>query len=884
MRCGDWLTAWTLLDLFLLLVFTFAVGRLWGIHAGVIAFLAFGLCYHEPGSPRLTWLLLLIPLAILRYVPTGRVTRWITGLKWFSILLLFLFLLPFLGSLLQNALFPQLESPGINYQHRTLSDWMYDPFPTAPSAEIGNTYDAPESNVRFDDTESLDDSGGGDLFGRSNVPSSQQLQSEGRGKGQVVLQSNSFNMAYEAKTKIQTGPAQPLWSWNRVNCYWDGPVSAEQRIQPILISAFWNRILNGARILLTLALLGVLFGRTRKVANTPSAQSVVNAGLLLAILFASVLPSSASAQEFPDATILKELRQRLTDSPDTFAGNVSIPNTNLLLEGSILTTTLEIHAAARIAVPLPGSIDANSPVSVQLNGNNEVALCRRDGYIWIVLEAGVHTVQIKSQLKATDEWEWTFLLPPQRLEVAAEGWTIKGVNRDGVPENRVLFTRDLPQSDKSVSFERRDYNAIVVVERHLEVGLIWQVRNVVRRIEPQDKSISIRIPLLENEQVLAASGTVRDGHIEVFLANDQNEISWSSEIPVGMSLELQANQSGEWIEQWYLETSPIWNVEIEGLSPIFESNVEKLIPVWRPWPGESATLAFKRPEAMEGETLTIQNVQHDIELGLRQFTSTLEFRLESSLGNEFRIRLPEAMEIERLTIDESEYPVRYDAGDLVVPVHPGFETVRLETRTATDLTTNFRSPEIKLPLQASNINTSLRVPSSRWILWTSGPTMGPAVRLWIVLGLALIIAIILGRISNSPLRLFEWVLLAIGLTQVHVLAALFCRSMVLSVGASREQGRRRFAQLGFQHETAVDRIHDRCRSNHFDSRCWQRPIGRSRNVHCWKLFVAMDVALDGATRGRHASGCRSRLNNRLDISTADALLGGFGSLGRLFVG
>ena len=67
---GDWLTAWTLLDLFLLLIFSLAVFRLWGVGAGLLAFVAFGLAYHEPGAPRYLWLILLVPLALQRVVPT----------------------------------------------------------------------------------------------------------------------------------------------------------------------------------------------------------------------------------------------------------------------------------------------------------------------------------------------------------------------------------------------------------------------------------------------------------------------------------------------------------------------------------------------------------------------------------------------------------------------------------------------------------------------------------------------------------------------------------------------------------------------------------------------------------------------------------------------
>ena len=53
-----------------------------------------------------------------------------------------------------------------------------------------------------------------------------------------------------------------------------------------------------------------------------------------------------------------------------------------------------------------------------------------------------------------------------------------------------------------------------------------------------------------------------------------------------------------------------------------------------------------------------------------------------------------------------------------------------------------------------------------------GPLRGPAVRFWTILIVAVLVALALARISLSPLRRYEWVLLAIGLTQVHVAAAM----------------------------------------------------------------------------------------------------------------
>ena len=80
--------------------------------------------------------------------------------------------------------------------------------------------------------------------------------------------------------------------------------------------------------------------------------------------------------------------------------------------------------------------------------------------------------------------------------------------------------------------------------------------------------------------------------------------------------------------------------------------------------------------------------------------------------------------------------------------------------------------EVRLPVESANINTSMGVPDDRWILWAAGPQRGPAVRFWSILLCAVIAAWILGRVAVSPLRPLEWMLLAIGLTQVPLPASL----------------------------------------------------------------------------------------------------------------
>jgi hypothetical protein len=197
-----------------------------------------------------------------------------------------------------------------------------------------------------------------------------------------------------------------------------------------------------------------------------------------------------------------------------------------------------------------------------------------------------------------------------------------------------------------------------------------------------------------------------------------------------------------------------------------------LVPVWHPWPGETVSLSFRKPDAVTGDTITVRRVRQEMALGSRQRTSTLTLDIEASLGDDFILELEGDAEVSSLQQDGRSIPVRRQGAQLVVPVHPGSQTLNIEWRTDRPLRTVAASDRVKLPVEAANITTVIRVPDSRWVLWTDGPLRGPAVRFWTVLAVSILAAWVLGGLKRSPLRRRDWVLLALGLTQVHFAAAL----------------------------------------------------------------------------------------------------------------
>lgn len=134
--------------------------------------------------------------------------------------------------------------------------------------------------------------------------------------------------------------------------------------------------------------------------------------------------------------------------------------------------------------------------------------------------------------------------------------------------------------------------------------------------------------------------------------------------------------------------------------------------------------------------------------------------------------LPQDAEITLLQLNGKAIPARRDGGKLIIPLRAGEQPIVVAWKTNTPLAFRATAGTVRLPVESANIRTVINVPDDRWTLWAYGPQQGPAVRFWGILICSLLAALALGRMAISPLRTVEWMLLAIGLTQVPLPAAL----------------------------------------------------------------------------------------------------------------
>jgi len=332
----------------------------------------------------------------------------------------------------------------------------------------------------------------------------------------------------------------------------------------------------------------------------------------------------------------------------------------------------------------------------------------------------------------------------------------------------------------------------VQVERTLHVGLDWEMDTLVTRLTPTGSAVVLEVPLLAGENVTTADVRVVGGKALVNLGPDARELRWHSVLEQKSPLKLTASKSSAWAEVWRMDIGPIWHASFSGI-PFVHSSVNASpgakIPEWRPWPGEEATVSLVRPDGVAGQTLTIDESNTVITPGLRATDLTVTLSVRSSRGGDHTVSLPEGAQLESLTINSAVQPIRQQGRKVTFPVVPGAQSLVLTLREATGISTVYASPLVDLGAPSVNATVTLNVPAARWLLFTSGPRVGPAVLFWSLLLVLALVAFALGKNRWTPLRAWHWMLLAVGLSQVDILAGVFFVGWLLALGyRARDEG------------------------------------------------------------------------------------------------
>ncbi len=754
-----WISRWTLFDLFLLLIIAAIARGLWGWKWGLVALLAVGLVFHEHGAPRQVWLHIFAATALLSVLPRGRFSRWVGVYRYLALGALLIIFIPFAVDQLRVALFPQLERP-----------WQAQPV-SAPA----------RGRIQLDQAELK-------KRARPEAAPAPGLDMEVDKPAETLREAvSSARRSYysdelvriDPKANIQTGPGLPRWQWQRAELLWNGPVSRGQSLQLVLLSPGVTLVLRLLSVVL-LALLAVrALGVTangrftfRRPAGGATAAALIAALIASGVsdpVNAAQVPEPAASNRLPGPALLEELRQRLLKAPDCVPGCAALPRMSLEVLDESLIARMEVHAQAEVAVPLPGRHGAWLPQRAQLDGFSADGVFRDDeGNLWVAIKPGVHQITVSGRLPARERVEIPLPLRPYRVEARADGWEIDGIHDNGVVGQQIQLRRIRAAESRPEALAPGALPPFVRVERTLSLGLEWRVATTVHRVSPPGSAIVLEVPLIRGEAVTTERVRVENDLVQVSLSANATQARWDSVLEQHPSLELLAPEVTTWTEAWQLNASPIWHVESSGIPVIKQQTNGRWFPQWRPWPGERVSLKVSRPEGVEGRTLTIDISELKLKPGHRATDAELSLEVRSSQGVQHPITLPRGAELQSVMIDARSQPIRQENGVVTLPLDPGAHKVTLMWRSAEGISALFNTPMLDLGASSVNASTQMEMPRSRWVLFASGPSLGPAVMFWGLLMVIVAVALGLGRTRRTPLKTHHWLLLGVGLSQIPI--------------------------------------------------------------------------------------------------------------------
>jgi len=576
----------------------------------------------------------------------------------------------------------------------------------------------------------------------------------------------------------QTGQAEPSWTGPVWTVVVDREVEPDAAMKLWLVSPAVNLLIAAIRAaaLAGMALLLALAGWPKFVDELGASAKTL---LAVAVLF---FGAPALAEAAPPKELLDELKARVNatvvpaPSPKCGTDCALVSALRVGITERTLTLDAELHMAGPGVYGLPGSFDTWMPTEVTVDGSPAEALAARNQRLVVRLEEGLHRVVMRGPVAGTSLS--LSVGAPKRVEVTADGWTVAGIDehdtathlqfaREGASEYPLdetvgqdpLATDGAPSDDSKVS---QDLPAWLYVDREIDIGPRWTVKTTVTRLNAGPSPLTIKVPLLEGEQMIESSRPIDDPKATLTLASANEAVTWTSVLDPRAKLILAA-PAGPWTERWVLSCDAAWQCDAQGIPPTRRDGARR---VYHPWPGELLEVALFKPVPAEGPRLSVDDAALDLAVDEDDTTATLTLSLRSSTVGERTITIPEEARLQSVAVDGHEVPTSKQSQAIRLTFQPGDHLVRMEWKQDEGVRSVYSTPAVSLGGEAidARVTVTFNANDGRVVLHARGDGHGPRAWLGPWLCVLVVVALLLHAMNRDrrAVRLHDWFLLGLG--------------------------------------------------------------------------------------------------------------------------
>lgn len=496
--------------------------------------------------------------------------------------------------------------------------------------------------------------------------------------------------------------------------------------------------------------------------------------VLITLLFTMSL---ANAQAIPQDFTLEQLKNyiNIKETCSQFSCNslneMKVLNVNN--EEGYLDISLKASARELSLLELP--FDANQVNIDDLKIDNKLwyGASNNGEKVSIVIPPGNHNIDFKLKLKSNITILNLFYMPNnfQNIDLKNKINLIKRNNEiflefDGLlKNNNQEITTNLPN------------NNFFIVSRNLTLGNKWRMTTTIYPLSGVDitSPILLKVPLLTGENVLNEDVNVINGSINILVGN--NAIKWESLVTPSNSLSVSGNNSNNYIEKWSLSVEKDWLYTFKGVNPINQNGNSY---EWLLWPEDEVIFNFDKPAILKGESLNIENLTVSTDYSTQPFVYRVSFTINSSLGGRTYVDIPSNYNVQGLIINQKKVNIGTQENKISLDLNSGVNNIEITLNKPAQWNFKTQLPELKFDKKVVNNNYNIGVPNTnRWILWTGGANLNPAILFWGIL-LSLVVFSLFLKFLPTPIGFVSWVLLLFGVSQLGIeMAVLVALSIII---------------------------------------------------------------------------------------------------------
>jgi hypothetical protein len=439
------------------------------------------------------------------------------------------------------------------------------------------------------------------------------------------------------------------------------------------------------------------------------------------------------------------------------------------LSSRTLVFEIPVSASQLTTISLPFQLDNFNWVNFSIDGKKTQSVMAVSENIVVAIPQGSHIIEVVAKIKP-EQFRVALVSNPKYFEnntsIKADVFQSGGKFFFEIENKKNTVEEVSSVSEKELEISKDIFDKpLYSIQREIFLSDKWRVRTTVSNFITvgNNKVTKISVPLLDGEKPLDSDLAIVDGKVNLSLSG--NQVTWESNLTPKDKMVLH-NTDTKNLETWTIYNENSWLYDYDGLNPVSTNSDEKYksVNTWIMWPEEKVNLAFNLPKIAEGQESNVTDFHLTTNWESDPTEHVANFTINTSVGGRYVIKFEDKeTEAIELKISDKVVETKIKDGILALDLLAGKNNVSIKFKSGKP-SVMYKFPSLKF--ESSVTNTEFKINASkRWVMFTGGADIRPAVLVWGILIAFALLSWFLSKHTNTPLKFISWLLLLFGLSQ-----------------------------------------------------------------------------------------------------------------------